>query len=305
MGTVLNLNAIKALLPVRYPLLMLDRAEIVSGDEFIGVRNLTVNELFFQGHFPNHPILPGVLQLEAMKQLGTLGVADKIDPSGQNDIYLKALEKVKFRKPNFPGDRMKIAAKLKSLENNEAVLECAVTNNSGVTCEAILTLAVREKRQPSTMPELWNELDKSEKSVTDIAGVMEFMPHRYPFLFVDYIALHEGDRLVSVKNLSGGEEFFNSCPDDYKTMPESLMCEAMAQAGCSIILSMAGNKDKLGYFMSIDRAEFFEPAFPGDQLACKVVLPPLRGRFGKSSGVMTANGRKIMEITLMFALVDK
>lgn len=304
-GKVLGPNQIKAILPVRYPLLMIDRAAFISENELVGLRNLTVNELFFQGHFPDHPILPGVLQIEAMRQLACLAVIPKLDPKGTHDVYMRVLERVKFRKPNLPGDRMKISAKIVELTDDGAVAECCVHNNSGLTCEAKITLAVRPRTQPDKMPELFNDVDKSENSVLDISGVMKFMPHRYPFLFADYIAKREGDLLQTVKLISSGEEFFNGCPDDYKTMPEALLCEVMAQAGCACILSTPENANKLGYFMSIDKAEFFAPVFPGDQLVADVILPPSRSRFGKSSGEARVDGKVIMRITLMFAIVDK
>ena len=80
------------------------------------------------------------------------------------------------------------------------------------------------------------------------------------------IAKVDGDHVQAVKNVSVNEEIFSHCPDDYAVMPESLLCEIVAQSGCALVLSRPENVGKIGYFMSIDRAEIFEPVFPGDFL---------------------------------------
>ncbi len=303
-GLFLGPNEIREILPIGYPMLMVDRAQFESDTEITGLRALSINELVFQGHFPNHPILPGVLQIEAMKQLAQLAVYDQLDAEGDKDIYLKRLKGVKFRRPNHPGDRMKITAEIVSVENGEAVFNAKTYNNGGVTCQATLTLGVRKKTQPTEMPVMYTEMDKHDESPLDVVGLMKFMPHRYPFLLSDYMALKDGDSVATVKNLTVNEEFFQSCPADYLTMPESLMCEVMAQSGCACVLSRPENAGKIGYFMSIDSAEFLAPAFPGDQLVSHIVLPPAKSRFGKGSGEIRVDGKVIMKITLMFAIVD-
>lgn len=304
MGIILDAAQIRELLHIRYPMLMLDRVEIESPTQLTGIRNLTMNELFFQGHFPGHPILPGVMQVEAMRQLAMLAVAKELDPSGSRNVYMRKLESVKFRKPNLPGDRMKVSAEVESIENGEAVIKCKTANCQGVTCEAKITLAVREKSRPETMPCDYNEFDRNADIALDTVGLLAFMPHRYPFLLTDYIAKRDGDQVTSVKNVTGGEELFQAYEDDCKIFPESLLCEVMAQAGCACVLSRPENAGKIGYFMSIDSAEFFAPVYPGDQMVSHIGLPPSKSRFGKGSGEITVNGKLVMKITLMFAIVD-
>lgn len=111
------------------------------------------------------------------------------------------------------------------------------------------------------MPVLHTEFDKSDATPMDVTKIMSLIPHRYPFLLIDYIAKVEGDHVIAVKNLTGNEEIFSQA-GDYAVMPESLLCEITAQSGCALVLARPGNEGKLGYFMSIDRAEIFEPVYP-------------------------------------------
>ena len=110
--------------------------------------------------------------------------------------------------------------------------------------------------------------------------------------------------ITAIKNLTVTEEIFNGTKIPCCTFPESLMCEIIAQVGCASILSRNENAGKLGLFAAIPSAESFGYAQPGDQLVCKVDLPPPSKSFGKGTGVITVDGRKIFEITLMFAVVD-
>lgn len=303
MGKFFGIREIKAILPQRYPMLMLDRAEQVSETKFVGLKNLTINEHFFQGHFPGHAIMPGVLQVEAMKQLAELAVRPALDPENKLDVYMRVVEKVKFRRPNNPGDRVRVEAEVLSIENGEAVVKAETSNSGGLTCEARITLAARPKGGASAMPEFNTEFDKSEATPLDVSKIMALIPHRYPFLLIDYIARVEADHVFAVKNLTGNEEIFSQAGDS-PVMPESLLCEIVAQSGCALVLARPGNEGKIGYFMSIDRAEIFEPVYPGDQLVVDIELPAPKGRFGKGTGRIKVGDRVVFQITLMFAIVD-
>ncbi|MEM8639890.1 MAG: 3-hydroxyacyl-ACP dehydratase FabZ [Cyanobacteria bacterium P01_G01_bin.54] len=108
----LDIEAIHALLPHRYPFALVDRIiEYVPGERAIGIKNVTFNEPFFQGHFPGRPIMPGVLMVEAMAQVG--GIILKQIPGQEENLFVFAgIDKVRFRRPVVPGDRLVMTVEL-------------------------------------------------------------------------------------------------------------------------------------------------------------------------------------------------
>jgi len=111
MDLPLGYEDIVRILPHRYPFLLVDRVtEIELGRRAVGIKNVTANEPFFQGHFPGRPIMPGVLIIEAMAQVGgilaRLTVPGSLEEGKEDAIYFMAIDKVKFRRPVVPGDRI-------------------------------------------------------------------------------------------------------------------------------------------------------------------------------------------------------
>ena len=304
MSHILNWADLAAALPYSRSLRLLDRAEIVDATHARGVKNVTMDELFFQGHFPHHPIMPGVLQVEAVRQVCELLARPKLDPEGQGlDVYMREQIKIKFRQPVLPGDRILIEAEETAVEPDRITYTARVSSRSGVTCEAKLKLAARPLSAPTAMPELWSEYDRNAESALDVLGVMERIPHRFPFLMVDYVARIEGERVLAIKNLSGNEPYFAGA-GDYAVMPDALLGEMLAQAGCVSVLSRPENVGKIGYFMAIEDGESFAPVFPGDQLLLDATLPATRSRFGRGSGKIYVGDRLISDFSMMFAIVD-
>jgi len=108
----LDIKAIERLLPHRYPFLLVDRVVELSDDKIVAIKNVTINEPFFQGHFPGHPIMPGVLLIEAMAQAGGILAMRTLTQKGaapaDHVIYFMGIDKAKFRKPVVPGDQVRL-----------------------------------------------------------------------------------------------------------------------------------------------------------------------------------------------------
>lgn len=111
----LDITAIQQRLPHRYPFLLVDRLLELSadGEQCVGLKNVTINEPFFPGHFPGHPVMPGVLILEALAQTSALHASLRLKASaGEQAIYLVSIDKAKFRKPVVPGDQLFLHSQL-------------------------------------------------------------------------------------------------------------------------------------------------------------------------------------------------
>jgi beta-hydroxyacyl-ACP dehydratase FabZ len=107
---MLDIRQIMELLPHRYPFLLIDKiVELEAGKRIVGIKNVTINEPFFQGHFPGHPIMPGVLLLEAMAQTGAVLALKSIpeEEVSKKVLYFMSIDKAKFRKPVSPGDQVR------------------------------------------------------------------------------------------------------------------------------------------------------------------------------------------------------
>ena len=104
----MDIASIQRVLPHRYPFLLVDRiVEIEPGVRIVGIKNVTINEPFFQGHFPGHPIMPGVLIVEAMAQVGGMLLMGSVDNPDSKVVYFTGLDGVRFRRPVLPGDQLR------------------------------------------------------------------------------------------------------------------------------------------------------------------------------------------------------
>lgn len=137
----------------------------------------------------------------------------------------------------------------------------------------------------------------------DYSAIERILPHRYPFLLVDRVTEFEPDRrIVGIKNFSHNEPALSATGGEQPGMPPTLLTEAVAQVGAILILSKPENRDKLIFFMGIDRVRYRNPVRPGDVVRIEAVVRRLRSRMGVLSGVATVNGRRVLNGTMTFAL---
>jgi len=121
---ILDIDAIKEILPHRYPFLLVDRIlELDPGVRAVGLKNVTANEPFFQGHFPLHPVMPGVLIIEAMAQVGGVMILS-IDENKGKLAYLGTINEAKFRRPVVPGDALEMEVVLLRIRGNTGKVRC-------------------------------------------------------------------------------------------------------------------------------------------------------------------------------------
>jgi UDP-3-O-[3-hydroxymyristoyl] N-acetylglucosamine deacetylase/3-hydroxyacyl-[acyl-carrier-protein] dehydratase len=142
----LESDQVMEILPHRYPFLMVDRIIGFEGDmKIIGVKSVTINEPFFQGHFPGHPVMPGVLQVEAMAQVASI-LLFKLTKTTSRVGYFMSADEVKFRKPVFPGDTIFIHAEvIKHRGNRLAKARCQCVVNDAVVSEGELMFTFLDK----------------------------------------------------------------------------------------------------------------------------------------------------------------
>ncbi|HAO22030.1 MAG: 3-hydroxyacyl-[acyl-carrier-protein] dehydratase FabZ [Desulfobacteraceae bacterium IS3] len=146
MEKVYLIEKILEFLPHRYPFIMVDRVlELVPKEKIVTLKNVTMNEPFFQGHFPGKPIMPGVLIVEAMAQSGGILVMESLPPEkhGQS-VYFMSMDKVKFRKPVVPGDQIILEIRLLKNRGNVSKISGIATVDGNCVAEAELMAMVGE-----------------------------------------------------------------------------------------------------------------------------------------------------------------
>jgi UDP-3-O-[3-hydroxymyristoyl] N-acetylglucosamine deacetylase/3-hydroxyacyl-[acyl-carrier-protein] dehydratase len=137
----MDIEAVMRVVPHRYPFLMVDRVTKIDGNHIIGIKNVTINEPYFQGHFPVHPIMPGVLQLEAMAQVAGILMLKRVEHAGKLAYFMSA-ENVKWRKPVHPGDVLVIEVEITKLRGKLGRAKGCCKVAGEVVSEAEVTFVV-------------------------------------------------------------------------------------------------------------------------------------------------------------------
>lgn len=141
---MLTIEEIKEIIPHRYPFLLVDRVlELEPGESCIGIKNVSANEPFFQGHFPEKPLMPGVLIVEAMAQVGAVALMSLDENKGKLAVFA-GIDKVRFKKQVVPGDTLRIEVKLGEFRRNIGKGEAVAYVDGKVACKGTLMFGITE-----------------------------------------------------------------------------------------------------------------------------------------------------------------
>ena len=139
----MDIKEIMAILPHRYPFLMVDKViELEADVKAVGIKNVSVNEPFFQGHFPGLPIMPGVLVIEAMAQAGAIIMMTEIPDRETKLAFFTGIEKAKFRRQVTPGDQLRIEVEVLAFKSRIGRMEAKAFVDGKLACQATLTCAI-------------------------------------------------------------------------------------------------------------------------------------------------------------------
>lgn len=139
----MDIQQIKEVIPHRYPFLLVDKVtEVEEGKRIVGYKNVTINEPFFQGHFPDYPVMPGVLILEALAQVGAISVLDMEENRGKIG-FLAGVDKCRFKRQVVPGDVLKLEVEILRMKGPIGKGKGIATVNGELACQAEIMFAIK------------------------------------------------------------------------------------------------------------------------------------------------------------------
>lgn len=142
---MLDINQIREILPHRYPMLLVDRILEVGEDSIVGLKNVTANEPFFQGHFPDYPVMPGVMIVETMAQVGAVLLLRAVENRDDKLVFFTTIEEAKFRKPVVPGDQLRVEMQVLKRRATVCKMSGKVTVDGKLVAEAVLMCQLADR----------------------------------------------------------------------------------------------------------------------------------------------------------------
>ena len=144
---ILEIEEIRSILPHRFPMLLVDRILELDAERIVGIKNLTVNEPFFQGHFPDFPVMPGVLIVEAMAQVAGVLVLKTIPDRASKLVLLAGIDNARFRRQVLPGDQLRIEMKVVKRKASVAKMQGVATVDGAVVAEVEVLCKLADRPQ--------------------------------------------------------------------------------------------------------------------------------------------------------------
>ena len=143
---MMDVQEIQSILPHRYPFLLVDRIlEVEPGKRIVGIKNVTVNEPFFPGHFPGKPIMPGVLIIEAMAQVGGVLLLKEVEDRENKLVYFMGIDEARFRKPVVPGDQLRFELEVLKRKSTTCKLQGRAFVDGALVAEAVILSAMVDR----------------------------------------------------------------------------------------------------------------------------------------------------------------
>ncbi|WP_246944378.1 3-hydroxyacyl-ACP dehydratase FabZ [Bacillus pinisoli] len=144
---MLDINQIKEVIPHRYPFLLVDKVlEMEEGKRAVGIKNVTANEEFFNGHFPDYPVMPGVLIVEALAQVGAVAMLSKEENKGRL-AFFAGIDSCRFKRQVVPGDQLRLEVEITRLKGPVGKGKATATIDGELVCEAEIMFALGEKKE--------------------------------------------------------------------------------------------------------------------------------------------------------------
>ncbi|HFJ9440566.1 3-hydroxyacyl-ACP dehydratase FabZ [Bacillus sp. 1813sda1] len=144
---MLDIQQIKEIIPHRYPFLLVDKVlEVEEGKRAIGIKNVTANEEFFNGHFPDYPVMPGVLIVEALAQVGAVAMLKKEENRGRL-AFFAGIDNCRFKRQVLPGDQLRLEVEMTRVRGSIGKGKAVATVDGEIACETEITFALGEKKE--------------------------------------------------------------------------------------------------------------------------------------------------------------